>query len=62
MGIANQVYVDVGNAYVGTNAVTVLLQNTSTLAVSTPIEVYTIAIGRPDTTNPPTTTPTGIYS
>jgi hypothetical protein len=54
-------WVGVGNMYSGLNTLTMQLTNASTLAVTTPIEVYTVAIGRPDTTNPPTTTPTGIY-
>ena len=55
-------WVAVGNAYVSSaGTLSVLLENVSTLAVTTPIEAYIISVGRPDTTNPPTTTPTGIY-
>ena len=61
-GATGQVWVSIGNAYVSAaNTVIALLANSSTLAVSTPIEAYVIGVNRPDTTNPPTTTPTGIY-
>jgi hypothetical protein len=57
-------YVTVANAWVpAAGQVSVALANTSIgTNVTTPIEAYIVAIGRPDTTNPPTTTPTGIYS
>lgn len=56
-------WVSPGNTFVSSAGVLSLtLTNSSTLAVSTPIEAYVIGIARPDTTNPPTTTPTGIYS
>lgn len=56
-------YVTVGNAWVpAAGQVSVALTNSSIGAsVTTPIETYILSIGRPDTTNPPTTTPTGIY-
>ena len=56
-------YVSVGNAWVsGAGLVSCVLNNSSVAAnVTTPIENYVLAIGRPDTTNPPTTTPTGVY-
>lgn len=38
------------------------LSNSSTLAVSTPIEAYLVSVLRPDTLNPPVDLPTGIYS
>jgi len=57
-------FVGIGNAYVSAaGAVSVVLSNTSVAAnVTVPIEAYIVAIGRPDTTNPPSTTPSGIYS
>jgi hypothetical protein len=56
-------WVSVANAYISANSVlSIVLSNTSTLATTVPIEVYGIAVGRPDTPNPPSTTPTGIYS
>lgn len=56
-------WVTVGNSWVpAAGFVSTVLSCSSAVAnVTTPIEVYTIAIGRPDTTNPPSTTPTGIY-
>lgn len=56
-------FVGISNAYVYANGnVSICLGNSSVAAnVTTPIEAYIIAVGRPDTTNPPTTTPTGIY-
>lgn len=56
-------WVTVGNQYASANGVlTIALANTSTLAVTTPIEAYEVIVGRPDTTNSPTSLPTGIYS
>jgi hypothetical protein len=56
-------FVSVDNVVVNAaNSMQVVLSNSSTLAVSTPIEVYSIIVARVDTTNPPSTTPTGIYS
>lgn len=56
-------WVNPGNAYVSSAGVLSLtLTNSSTLAVSAPVEAYVIGIARVDTTNPPSTTPTGIYS
>lgn len=57
-------FIGISNAYVyAAGNVSVALNNSSVVAsVTIPIETYIIAIGRPDTTNPPTTTPTGIYS
>ena len=55
-------WINPANAYVSAaNTLTVVLTNDSTLAVTAPIEVYVIGVARPDTTNPPSTTPTGIY-
>jgi hypothetical protein len=56
-------YVGIGNAWVySAGNISCVLSNSSVIAyVTTPIETYTIAVGRPDTTNPPTTTPTGVY-
>ena len=55
-------WVSVGNAFVSAaGSLSLSLANSSTLAVTTPIEAYVIGIARADTTNPPTTTPTGIY-
>lgn len=56
-------WVGIANAFVSSAGVlAIALANSSTLAVTIPIEAYVVSIGRPDTTNPPTTTPTGIYS
>lgn len=56
-------WVSPGNGFVSSaGVVSLTLTNSSTLAVTTPIEVYSLGIARPDTTNPPTTTPSGIYS
>lgn len=57
-------FVGIGNAFVSAaNAITVVLTNTSVAAnVTTPLEAYVVAIGRADTTNPPSTLPSGIYS
>lgn len=56
-------WVTVANLYASAaNVLSIVLSNTSTLAVTTPIEAYVVGIARVDTTNPPTTTPTGIYS
>ena len=56
-------WVNPGNAFVSTAGVLSLtLTNSSTLAVTSPIESYVIGIARPDTTNPPLSTPTGFYS
>lgn len=56
-------WVGIGNVFTTVaGAISIQLVNTSTLAVTTPIEAFTIGIARVDTTNPPTTTPTGIYS
>lgn len=55
-------WVGIGNMWTSAaNTLSLQLTNASTLAVSTPVEVYVIAVARPDTTNPPTTTPSGIY-
>ena len=56
-------FVTVGNTWVAATggSFSMVLENSSTLAVSVPVEAYIVAVGRPDTTNPPTTTPTGIY-
>src|SRR5450631_2197933 len=54
-------WVGVGNMYVSTSGVLALqLVNTSTLAVTTPIETYIIGVARPDETNPHATLPSGI--
>jgi hypothetical protein len=51
------------NTFVSTAGVLSLtLANTSTLAVSTPVEAYTIGIARANTLNPPVDLPTGVYS
>jgi hypothetical protein len=56
-------WVSPGNTFVSSVGVLSLtLANSSTLAVSTPIEAYVIGIARSDSTNPPTSLPTGIYS
>ena len=56
-------WVIIGNAFVSSaNILSVNVSNTSTLAVSTPIEAFVIGIARPDTLAPPTTLPLGIYS
>jgi hypothetical protein len=57
-------FVDIGNAWVSSaNTITAILSNTSVATnVTIPIEAYIVCVGRPDTTNPPTTTPTGVYS
>jgi hypothetical protein len=56
-------WVSPANAFVSSaGSLSLTLANSSTLAVSTPVEAYVIGIARPDTTNPPSTTPTGIYS
>jgi hypothetical protein len=55
-------WVSPGNTFVSTAGVLSLtLSNASTLAVSTPIEVYAIGIARPDAPNVGSI-PTGIYS
>jgi hypothetical protein len=56
-------WVSPGNAFVSTAGVLSLtLANTSTLAVSTPVEAYVIGFARSDALNPPAGIPTGIYS
>jgi hypothetical protein len=56
-------WVNPGNTFVSSAGVLSLsLSNSSTLAVSTPIEVYVIGIARSDAPNPPTNLPTGVYS
>lgn len=56
-------WVTVGNSYVyAAGNVSCILSCSSAVAnVTTPIETYVISVARPDTTNPPTTTPTGVY-
>lgn len=55
-------WVSPGNTFVSTAGVLSLtLANSSTLAVSTPIEAYSIGIARPDAPNA-AVLPTGIYS
>jgi hypothetical protein len=55
-------WVGIGNMWVSAaNTLSLQLINTSTLAVSAPIDTYVIAVARPDTTNAPSTTPSGIY-
>jgi hypothetical protein len=54
-------WVSVGNAYVSAaNTLVIQLSNSSTLAVSTPIEIYTVGVARVDAANP-TVLPTGFY-
>jgi hypothetical protein len=56
-------FVSPGNTFVSSAGVLSLtLANSSTLAVSTPIEAYVIGIARSDSPNPPASLPTGIYS
>ena len=56
-------WVNPGNTFVSSAGVLSLtLTNSSTLAVSTPIEAYVIGFARSDSPNPPTSLPTGIYS
>ena len=56
-------WVSPGNAYVSSAGfISLTLSNSSTLAVSTPIEAYVIGIARADSLNPPVDLPTGIYS
>ena len=56
-------WVSVGNMWVAAPGyVSVVLSNSSaTASVTTPIEFYTLSIGRPDTPNAPTSTPSGFY-
>ena len=56
-------FIGIANAYVyAAGNMSVVLDNSSVVAnVTIPIEAYIVCIGRPDTTNPPATTPTGIY-
>jgi hypothetical protein len=61
-GATGQIWVSPGNSYVyAAGQISTVLSNASTLAVTTPIETYIIAVTRPDTPNAPSTTPTGIY-
>lgn len=54
-------WVGVGNMWAsGANTVSLNLTNTSTLAVSTPIDTYIITVARADSPNPPSTLPSGI--
>lgn len=56
-------WVSPGNTFVSSAGVLSLtLSNSSTLAVSTPVEAYVIGFARSDSPNPPTSLPTGIYS
>lgn len=56
-------WVSPGNTFVSSAGVLSLtLTNSSTLAVSTPVEAYVVGFARADATNPPSTLPTGIYS
>ena len=56
-------WVSPGNTFVSSAGVLSLtLSNSSTLAVSTPVEAYVIGFARSDSVNPPTGLPTGIYS
>ena len=56
-------WVSPGNTFVSSAGVLSLtLSNSSTLAVSTPIEAYSIGIARADTLNPPVDLPLGVYS
>jgi|ERR1700685_518555 len=56
-------WVSPGNTFVSSAGVLSLtLSNSSTLAVSTPVEAYVIGFARSDATSPPGTLPTGIYS
>ena len=56
-------FVGIGNAYVSAaNTITAVLSNSSVATnVTTPIEAYVVAVGRPDTVNAPLTTPIGFY-
>lgn len=56
-------YVGIGNGYVyGANNISAVLTNSSVYAyVTTPLEYYQITVSRPEGTNPPTTTPLGVY-
>jgi hypothetical protein len=56
-------WVSPGNTFVSSAGVLSLtLSNSSTLAVSTPVEAYVIGFARSDSPNPPTSLPTGVYS
>ena len=56
-------WVSPGNTFVSSAGVLSLtLSNSSTLAVSTPVEAYVVGFARSDSPNPPTSLPTGIYS
>jgi hypothetical protein len=56
-------WVNPGNAFVSSaGSISLTLSNSSTLAVSTPIEAYVIGICRADSLNPPVDLPIGIYS
>jgi hypothetical protein len=55
-------WVSISNTYISAaNTLQLQLSNTSTLAVSTPIEVYIIGVARADTPNSPATLPSGFY-
>ena len=56
-------WVTMGNFWVaGASNISAVLANSSATAnVTTPLEYYQISVGRPEGTNPPTTTPLGVY-
>ena len=56
-------YIGMGNQWVyAAGNISAVITNSSVIAyVTTPIENYQIVVARPEGTNPPTTTPLGVY-
>ena len=56
-------WVTVGNAwvYAASNISCILACSSAVASVTTPLEYYQISVGRPEGTNPPTTTPLSVY-